>query len=744
MANSGTRKTNCSFCGYLCGLTAHMAKGRITRLEPDPSRYPYDAAIVKGCARCRRNLEFLDHPMRLNYPMRRVGIRGSGRWERIPWDEALDEIAARLERLKEDHGPETLATAIGGPHTVYWPLHRFMNLFGSPNNVGIGQICWNPHIWADAITFGWPLDNELDLEKTSCAILWGVNPAESDNSLFWHTIKEYSRSNAPLIVVDPRRTKTAALASRWLAIRPGADCALALGLLNVIITEKLYDRVFVDTWCHGFESLERHVAPYTPAVVEALTGVPAASIVETASFYAGRQPATLITGRGIDQIGPNSFQTHRALAILRAVTGNVDLAGASHLAQMPDFTPEVDLELSDRLPESRRKKQLGGDRWLLQSYRGYSLVDGCIRKHGKRLPVRYLTSAHPNLVWRAMLEGKPYPIRAMIVLASNPLLSQADSRLVYRALKSLDLLVVIDLFRTPTAMLADYVLPAAGSLERVVVQTNAGTANIAYGGDRAVDPVYERRANFDFWRGLALRMGQEKDWPWKTFQKSLENMLAPAGISWQDFCETGLYCPPRSYRKFENIDEHSGLPVGFATPSNKIELYSELLDSIHAQPLPVHISPTGESKEYPLTLITGARTQPYYASAFRQVESLRRLHPEPLAEMSAGCARKLGLIEGQAVWVESPHGRACFRLKTAVMETDVVSVEYGWWRPELASTEPELGGVWRSNANLLTNAEPQEYDTLLGQWAYNGLPCRVYPAEDSDLGPAYTKEVVAP
>jgi thiosulfate reductase / polysulfide reductase chain A len=741
---SSTTKTNCSLCGYLCGLTAHLADGGIARLEPDPSRYPYDAAIVKGCVRCGRNLELLDHPMRLNYPMKRVGERGSGQWERISWDQALDEIAARLKALKEDHGAETLATAIGGPHTVYWALHRFMNLFGSPNNMGIGQICWNPHVWADAVTFGWPLDNELDLEKTSCAILWGVNPAESDNSLFWRTIKEYSRSEAPLIVVDPRRTKTAALTAHWLPIRPGADCALALGLLNVIVMEKLFNRQFVDTWCHGFKALERHLAPYIPAVVETLTGVPAASIVETASHYAGSKPATLITGRGIDQIGPNSFQTHRALAILRAITGNVDLAGASHLGEMPDFTPEVDLELSDRLPETQREKQLGGGRWLLQSYQGYDLVDGYIQKHGKRLPVRYLTSAHPNLVWRAMLEGKPYPVRAMIVLASNPLLSQADSRLVYRALKSLDLLVVIDLFRTPTAMLADYVLPAAGSLERAVVQTNAGTANIAYGGDRAVDLLYERRANFDFWRGLGVRMGQETDWSWKTFQESLEDMLAPARISWRDFCETGLYCPPRSYGKFETIDERSGLPAGFATPSDKIELYSAILNSIHAQPLPVHISRAGESKEYPLTLITGARTQPYYASAFRQMESLRRRHPEPLAEMSAECARRNGLAEGQAVWVESPYGRACFRLKIAVMGTDVVSVEYGWWRPELASAEPELGGVWRSNANLLTNADAQKYDNLMGQWAYNDLPCRVYPAEENDLGPSVEKEVVAP
>ncbi len=730
MPDSLTKQTNCSLCGYLCGLTAYMADGAIARLEPDVSRYPYDAAIVKGCARCRRNLELLDHPMRLNYPMKRVGERGSGQWERISWDQALDEIASRLTRLKEDYGPETLATSIGGPHTVYWPLHRFMNLFGSPNNMGIGQICWNPHIWADALTFGWPLDNELDLEKTSCAILWGVNPAESDNSLFWRTIEEYGKSNRPLIVVDPRRTRTAARATRWLPIKPGTDCALVLGLLNVIVTHKLFDRVFVDTWCHGFEVLERHVAPYTPAAVEAITGLPAGSIVETASLYASRKPATLITGRGIDQIGPNSFQTHRALAILRAVTGNVDVAGASHLGEMPDFLAEVDLELSGRLSESQRKKQLGGDRWLLQSYQGYDLVDGYIGKHGKHLPVRYLTSAHPNLVWQAMLEGTPYPVRAMIVLASNLLLSQADSHLVYRALKSLDLLVVIDLYHTPTAMLADYVLPAAGSLERAVVQTNAGTANIAYGGDRTVAPMYERRVNFDFWRGLAVRMGQEKDWPWKTYRESVEDMLAPVGISWQDFCETGLFCPPRQYGKFAKIDESTGLVAGFATPGNRIELYSQILDSIHAEPLPVHISPTDESNKYPLTLITGARTQPYYASAFRQVEELRRLHPEPLAEMSAVTAERLDLTERQAIWVESPHGRAWFRLKIAVMESDVVSVEYGWWYPEQEACEPELGGVWRSNANLLTNADAQKYDNLIGQWIYNGLPCRVYPAEE--------------
>ena len=722
-----TKKTNCRLCGYLCGLSAQVEEGKVIAIEPDPERYPYDASIVKGCARCRRNLELIDHPARINYPFKRVGERGSGRWERISWEDALDEIAERLGKLKDVYGPETLATAIGGPHTAFWPLHRFMNLFGSPNNIGIGQICWNPHIWADSVTFGWPVENELDPEVTTCAILWGVNPAESDNSLFWRTIQEYGRKGPPLIVVDPRRTRTAARATHWLAIRPGSDCALALGLLHVIIAEKLYNRSFVETWCHGFEDLEKHITSYTPSTVEDLTGIPADLIRETARLYAGSFPATLITGRGIDQIGENSFQTHRALALLRAITGNIDVPGASHLSEKPDFLPEIDLELSSRLPQKQRAKQLGADLWALQSYGGYDIVDGYTAKHGKHLPMRYLTSAHPNLVWRAMLDGTPYPIRAMVVMASNPLLSQADSGLIHEALKNLDLLVVLDLYRTPTAMLADYILPVAASLERAVVQTNAGTANIAYGGDGAIAPLYERRTDFDFWRGLAIRMGQEADWPWKTFQDSLEEVLTPVGLTWQEFCETGIYAPPRSYRKFEH--------AGFATPTNKVELSSQILDRIYRQPLPVHVpAPAAGPDAFPLTLITGARKQPYYASAFRQVESLRKLHPDPFAEMSAETAQRHALAEGDLIWVESPYGRAQFKVKTAPMLDSVVSVEYGWWYPEQDNAEPELGGYRISNANLLTSAEADKCDRLLGQWMYNGLPCRVYPVTENEAG----------
>ncbi|QEM67023.1 molybdopterin-dependent oxidoreductase [Geobacter sp. FeAm09] len=718
-----TVKTNCRFCGYQCGLMATVDDGRVVAVEPDPTQYPGDATIQRGCHRWRLVPEFLDHPERVNHPLKRVGERGSGKWERITWDQALDEIAGKLALLKEQFGPETLASCIGGPHAVFWPLHRFMTLFGSPNNVGIGQICWNPGTLINSVTYGWTIDNELDPQFTKCAILWGVNQAESDNSLLWHQIMKFSRTGKPLVVIDPRRTRTAERATHWLAVRPGTDAVLAMGFINVIITERLYNTEFVDAWCHGFDRLANQAAPYTPQHVEAITGIKAEVVAEVARLYAGNTPSSLFPGRGVDQIGRNSVPTHHAFAALRAITGNLDAKGASHLTEMPDFIPELDLELSEQFPESLRAKQLGDLK--LQSYATYDRIRQLTLKHGKRLPMRYLTSAQPNLVWRAMLTGKPYPIRSLIVMATNPLLTQADAGLLYEALKSLDLLVVLELFQTPTSMLADYVLPSAGALERPLFETKAGTSNLIYGGAKAVAPYYERRSDFDFWSALGRRLGQEAHWPWESFEESLEATLAPTGVSWDLFCQYGLYNLPEEYGKYEQIDFQSGKPAGFATTTGKVELYNELLAEIGGDPLPSPKPLEQPGEDFPLHLITGARYQPFYASSFRQFGSLRPLHPEPWAEVSSTTATKLGLEDGCRVWVETGRGKAQFVLKVSQMCDNVVSVEYGWWYPELPASEPSLGGLWLANANVLTNADYEASDPLVGTATYNGIPCRV-------------------
>ncbi|RDB62110.1 molybdopterin-containing oxidoreductase family protein [Gordonibacter pamelaeae] len=726
------KPTNCHYCGYCCAFLATVEDGRVTDLVPDPSRYPYDERILAGCRRWRMNLDALDGPDRVNYPLRRAGKRGGNEWERVSWDEALDDIAARLRALADEHGPETLASAIGGPHASFWPLHRFMNLFGSPNNMGIGQICWNPRIWMDALTFGWTVEADIVPGVTECLFIWGTNPAQSDNSAFWRSILAFARSDAALVVVDPRRTQAAAVADLWLPVRPGTDCTLALGLLHVIIGEGLVDRAFVDAWCHGFDELAEHVRPYTPAHVAAVCGLPEDDIVRAARLFGRAGAAALVSGRGVDQVGANVAPTHRAICCLRAVTGNVDKPGSCVLAEGPDFVSEMELEMSDALAPERRARCLNTPFTPLQCYDGYDRARKLTEKLGRTLPERYLTSALPHLVLRAMEEGEPYPVRALIVNATNPLLTYADTHRVFDALMGLDLLVVLDYYMTPTAMIADYVLPAAGAIERPVLQVHGGVANMGYGGPAAVEPYYERRTDYDVFRGLGLRLGQEDAWPEETLADAFAAQLARAGMDWDAFCQLGIYWQPPAHAKHE-LPGPDGRPQGFATTTGKIELASEFLPTLGGPRLPEPAAPAAplcspelvEDAERAggahLPMITGSRKQPYNASMYFNNPAFRQKSPHPVAEVSEATAGRLGLKPGDRVEIATDKGSARFILETAPLRDDLVNVDYGWWHPEWEPGGPDLGGMWESNVNCLTSCEPGE--PLIGTWSYNAIDC---------------------
>ena len=729
-----TVRSNCHYCGYLCGFWATVeetAQGdRLVDLTPDPTRYPYDERITNGCLRWQMNLEQIDAPERVNYPLRRVGGRGSGQWERISWGEALDEIAARLKSLSEEHGPQTLASAIGGPHASYWPLHRFLNLFGSPNNMGIGQICWNIRIWMDALTYGWPIEVNIDPAITGAVFLWGTNPAQSDNLLFWRTLLTMDKQQTPLVVIDPRTTKTARIATLHLAPRPGTDVTLALAIIRQIIATDRIDSDFVKRWCYGYDELKEHVQPYTLEYAEQICGIPAEDIAEAARLFSEPIPTALLSGRGIDQLGPNTAPTHRALSILRAITGDVDRAGACLIEGKSDYIPEIDLEMSDWLSPGQRKTQLNIGFSALQSYPGYEGASQLTGRFGKRLPMRYLTSAHPNLVWKAAVTGEPYRVSALICMAANPLVTYADTQLVYEALNSLDLLVVLEYYLTPTAQLADYVLPSAGAFERPLIQAHGGVANFCYGGAAALEPYYERRADYEFFRELGCRLGQEEYWPHATLKDAIEHTLAPTDVDWQSWVDHGLYAGPAVFDKHElpltdepthpAFTSHS--PRGFSTTTGKLELANEYLESLGGGRLPIPV-PIKLDPIFPYTMITGARTQPYWASSYFNNPKFRKMHPEPTAQMSQVTLQKAGLDEGQWIEVSTSRGSARFKAEVAEIVDDVISVEYGWWYPEEQPGEPHLSGVWRSNVNVLTNADIEDCEPLIGTWTYNGIPC---------------------
>lgn len=732
------KKTNCHFCGYCCAFTATVEDGRVVDLEPDPTRYPYDPQVLAGCRRWRMNLDVLDGPDRVNYPLRRVGERGSGAWERVSWDEALDDIASRLVKLREQHGAGTLASMIGGPHTSFWPLHRFMTLFGSPNNMGIGQICWNPRIWMDVLTFGWTVEADISAE-TGCVFIWGTNPAESDNSLFWRSLLHIGKSDVPLVVIDPRFTRTARVADLWLAPRPGTDITLALGLLHVIIEEDLVDHEFVDAWCYGFDELAAHVAPYTPAYVEEICDVPAADIVQAARWFAGPHPqaypSALISGRGIDQVGRSVAPTHRAICCLRAITGNVDRPGTCVLAEESDFVPEVDLELTLEHTEELSKLCLNTPYTPLQCYEGYEHVAKLTERLGRKLPARYLTSAHPDLVLHAMETGEPYPVRALVVEATNPLLTYADTHRVYNALMGLDLIVVLDYYLTSTASIADYVLPAAGAIERSVFQAHGGVANMAYGGPKAVDPYYERKSDYEIFRALGCRLGQSKHWPDETFEDAIASTLAPTGMDWESYCLLGLYYQPPAYHK-HLLPDAEGKPQGFATTTGKIELASVTLGNLGGPVLPSPGEPRRLcSEEFRaareregwthMELITGARKQPYNASMYFNNRAFREKSPYPVVEMSENTAASLGLSPGDCVVLATDNGEARFLVDIVRMRDGLLGADYGWWHPEWECALPELGGMWESNINCLTSCTLDQGEPMIGTWSYNAIDCMI-------------------
>lgn len=725
------RKGNCSYCGYLCGIVAQVEDGRVIDIAPDPSRYPYDPSVALRCKRWRMNLTDLDAPDRINYPLKRVGERGSGKFERVSWDEAFNDIAGRLTALRDEYGGRTLASAIAGPHTTYWPLHRFMNQFGSPNNMGIGQICWDPRIFMDTVTFGWPTEADLS-ERTRSMMLWATNPAESDNSLFWAQIKARHAAGVPLVVVDCRTTATARLADVHLAPKPGTDATLALSLLNVIIEEGLYDQAFVEAWCEGFEGLREHVRAYAPEAVESHCGVRPEDIRRAARIYASNGPGLLLSGRGIDQLGPNTEPTVRSLCLMRAITGNVDRPGSCFLHEASSFQPEALMERADLLTREGRASQM--NETPLQSYRGFNLVNEHAKTFGRALPERYLTSAHPGMVMRAMCSGDPYPIRALIVMGANPVLTYANTNLVVRALSSLDLCVVADYRLTPTAQFADYVLPVAGALERPNCQIHGGVADYAYGGNAVIEPLYERKNDYDIMRGLALRMGMGDAWPNATIEEELDALFEPAGITYDEFAERGMHAPQPAYFKHERATE-DGSKRGFATPSGKVELASSLIEELGGSPYP---QPVGTAIAHAdlsagkVTVITGARSQPFWASSYFHNEEFRNRRRFPHVAMAPETAEALGVHEGDWVRLSNENGAAVLKASFQKMPLGVASADYGWWLPEAAPGAPGFSGSLVSNINMLTDNAIDDCETLIGTWTYNGIEALVERASCPD------------
>ncbi len=750
-ADIDVKRALCFGCWLQAGVSTTVKDGKVVRLKGEAD-HPVNRGWI--CERSKAFVEHLYHEDRLNYPLKRMGTRGEGKWERISWDQALDEVSLKLAEIKKENGAEAVAS-IGGTGRGFSEVFkaRFMNLFGSPNHANAGQWCSVVSRQIHAVIYGAGAGRAV-IKPCKCAVIWGGNPAESLACSFYKLVKA-RREGTKFIVIDPKYSETVSrLADRWLKLRPGTDAALAMGWIHVIIEEKLYDKRFVDNWCYGFDYLVERAREYPPDMVSRITGLPEDQIVETARLYATSKPASIIWGVKTDMQGQNVTSSTHAKCVLRAITGNLDIIGGDMLSgpcEKANYGPV--LEYMDRLSPQQRKKQIGADKYKLWCYPGYELVHEVAKPYWYNIGLSsgFLPGCHGPGIWTAILEAKPYQIRALVCGASNPMVAYPNTKRVYKALKSakLELFVVAEQWLTPTAMLADYVLPITCWLEhpQLYTQTFQGSGNMASIGQRAVPPLFERKSDFEFYRGLGIRLGQEgfwrnsldEEWDW-----CLEPLLKELNLKdSQEFAQKQRWwIPPVVEKRYETIDPKTGKQRGFATPTGKVELYSTILENLGYDPLPFYKEPPETPvsrpdlvKKYPFILMTGSRFRPMHHSEHRQIRSLRRLYPYPTAEINPDTARRLGIGEGDWIIIETLRGKIKQRAKlTSRIPRKMIEAQHGWWYPEEIAEDPVLYRAFEINVNVLTPDDDEYCDPATGSITFGPLLCRVYPLKRFSSG----------
>jgi anaerobic selenocysteine-containing dehydrogenase len=801
----------CSLCIARCGTVATVEDGRFTRLDPDPS-HPTGRAI---CAKGRAAPELVYHPERLTHPLRRTRPKGDPDpgWERISWDTALDLTAAAMRRIADRHGPEAVAVSLSSGSTTAIAdsagyIRRLMNAFGTPNGFTNLDLCgWGRgnatrYVYGvGSVGTGSAGGAMPDIAHTGCLILWGYNPSISRLTHATAAVEAQKRGMR-LIVIDPRRAGLASKADVWLRVRPGTDGALALGLAGVMLENGWYDADFMRAWSNGPLLVRadtgrmltaRDLAPdgdarrlfgwdaaaglvaydasrgrcdgdtarlaldgeyrvataegevvcqpafalyaalcrrYPPEVVEATCWIPRAQLEEAARLIWQARPVSYYAWSGHEQHA-NVTQTARAMALLYALTGCFDAPGGNVLLPAVPSAPITgeDLPSAGRLAPAvgRAERPLGPAR------------------------VNNIT-AHD--LYRAILEGTPYPVRGLLGFGANLLLSNANGTHGRTALAALEFYAHADLFMTPTASAADVVLPVASAFEREALKIGFEISTEAQSRVQlrpaVVPPPGEARADTDIVFDLARRLGLAAQFWDGDVEAAYRHQLAPSGVSLQALRARpqGVQVPLQMRHTKHAEADVQGHPGGFATPSRRIELYSEtFLDHGYA-PLPEFVEPAvgpavrpDLAARFPLVL-TCAKPTVFCQSQHRALPSLRRRAPDPEVELHPDAARARRIAQGDWVSIETPEGSVRARAHlNADLDPRVVVGEHGWWQgcPELALPGYDPFGREGANFNLLIGSHSR--DPISGTASHRASLCEIRPDAD---GRGSTVSVLAP
>jgi anaerobic selenocysteine-containing dehydrogenase len=689
------RPTICSICnpGSHCGVDAYVRNGRIVKVQGSMEAHNAGTLCAKGAA----GLQYVYHPERLTTPLIRKGDRGEGRFEPASWEDALDLVSNRLNEIKTESGPESVIFYAGYPKWMRPFLKRLAHSFGSPNYASESSTCYTAAKLAAILNYGEETSPEVGRAK--CLLVWSRNLFHS-NPPRSRGLLAARKKGLKIIEVGPLVTPLTRHADLHLRLRPGTSGALALALAHVIIEEGMFDRDFVNRWTSGFDEYRNLARGFAPDAAEKITGVPAELIVRAARLFAGSKPAAVMTGASPTVHHTNGLQNQRAITALVGLTGNFDVPGGNHVfpanyLYISNGVKTRDGEFMQSRPWSAMAPRVGED------------------KH----PVwcRFIPEAHSMVVPFQIRNQKPYPTRAMLAFGLNHRM-WPGSDFARESFKKLDFLVDVDLFMTDTAKLADVVLPACSSYERSELKFYP-EKRILWTRP-AIEPLGQSRSDADIIFDLAATLAPDDDLLRAGYEASVDWMLEPSGFRVRDLKQhpRGLVVddvsiPP--YRKYEK--------EGFKTPSGKMEFSSCVLADHGLDSLPVYrepvlspVSAPEKAKDFPLILTTGARLPFFIHSRAYRIPQLRRLQPDPMADVNPTDARERDLSQGD--WVLLSTSRGAVRVRANLTETvppGVVNMYHG--RPE---------------ADVNTLIDPDYRDPISGFPAFKSLLCEVKKAPD--------------
>lgn len=716
----------CSSCDGFCPTAAKVKEGRVVKVTTRKHPFFKDVLCMKG-AYAHKSFA---HPDRILHPLKRIGGRGEGNWQEVTWEEAMDEIAARLQNIVKVYGPEALAISASYANISLdnGLTRRFMNLLGTPNFISGVAYCMGNTAAVSRLVYGWYPRG--DILNSKCIVLFGHDPRRHSWTLEYKSIRMAQTEGAKLIVLDPRKSENAEAADLWLPLRAGTDAAMTFGWLNVILEEELYEKDFVRDWTLGFDQFAERVRQYPLDRVSKITGVDADLIAKAARMYATTKPAVIPWSPITDQ-QVSSTSAIRLQCALHALTGNLDVKGGQRFVGFnPGIRSDSEIEWHEMLSDEQKQKQLGADQFPVFTYRGMeALGDATERVWGRRWAnlISGCYMANPMAVFKAMAESDPYAVKAFFSLANNTLMSYANTHRIYEALMKQDLIVAYEHMLTPTAQLADFVLPGDSWLERPSMM--AGIS------EKAMEAPGDCKSIVYFYRELAKRLGMANHFPWHTAEELLDYRLEPGGVTWEEAVASQQL--PR-----DKYVEKKYLQTGFATPSGKVELDSTVLGNLGFDSLPYYREAAAPNQEYPLSLFIGLPDDEYYRTGGRHIPELRKRAQDPTLFVSIEEAQALELVDDTWARVETSTGAMVGRVFVrSSMPKGLVRVPHGWWKPESKPGRGHMSGMWDfADAQITPDEDPDLIDREQGIPHLKGVRCRLTklnPAELAQLNDTY-------